>query len=149
MLRVSNDNEKLVRVYFTEFSIAGLLRLVASPTPLPGKFPLLIYFSDLFKSQKASTSFSITNWPPDDSGFTSVVSSCSNTHTGNFDFGNNFGMSPPSPLLSHITFSSWKPASNTSGSQGCSGPCNHGSGDVFNVFALNSYVGNNNGHLAC
>jgi hypothetical protein len=32
---------------------------------------------------------------------------------------------------------------------GCNGPCNHGSGDVFNVFALNSYIGSSGGRLVC
>ncbi|KUI67881.1 hypothetical protein VM1G_02725 [Cytospora mali] len=67
---------------------------------------------------------------PPASGFTDVVGTCSNIHSGDSDFGNNFG---------------------------CWGPCDNGnnkvdfniSSTVFNVFALNSYIGNSNGHLVC
>ncbi|KAJ0119921.1 hypothetical protein J7T55_000771 [Diaporthe amygdali] len=59
---------------------------------------------------------------PPSGHFTDSVSSCDNNYTGGDEhFGNNFG---------------------------CRGPCN-GCGEVYNVFALNSYVGNKGGKLVC
>ncbi|KAK2616054.1 hypothetical protein N8I77_002766 [Diaporthe amygdali] len=59
---------------------------------------------------------------PPSGHFTDSVSSCDNNYTGGDEhFGNNFG---------------------------CRGPCN-GRGEVYNVFALNSYVGNKGGKLVC
>ncbi|ROW11178.1 hypothetical protein VMCG_01155 [Cytospora schulzeri] len=106
----------------TSFSLTGL------PSPKGGSMMLSAWCS--YKGNKTFSQIDLNKWTagdcgftyPPSSGFTSVVSSCSNSHSGDSDFGNNFG---------------------------CNGPCSHGSGDVFNVFALNSFIGNNNGRLAC
>ncbi|KAG8164539.1 hypothetical protein KVR01_006457 [Diaporthe batatas] len=59
---------------------------------------------------------------PPSSGLTNSVGTCTNHYSGGEEhFGANFG---------------------------CFGPCS-GGGTVFNVFALNQYIGNDNGNLVC